>query len=43
MICHGAPEEIRYRQKPHVGTDLLRGVVKSIREEIIRLGGPGVV
>lgn len=39
MIRHGAPEEIRYRQKPHVGTDLLRGVVKSIREEIIRLGG----
>lgn len=39
MIHHGAPEEIRYRQKPHVGTDLLRGVVKSIREEIIRLGG----
>ena len=38
-IRHGAPEEIRYRQKPHVGTDLLRGVVKSIREEIIRLGG----
>ena len=25
MIRHGAPEEIRYRQKPHVGTDLLRG------------------
>ena len=39
MIRHGAPEEIRHRQKPHVGTDLLRGVVKSIREEIIRLGG----
>ena len=38
MICHGAPQEIRYRQKPHVGTDLLRGVVKNIREEIIRLG-----
>lgn len=39
MIRHGAPQEIRYRQKPHVGTDLLRGVVKNIREEIIRLGG----
>ena len=25
--------------KPHVGTDKLKGVVKSIREEIIRLGG----
>ena len=39
MIRHGAPEEIRYRQKPHVGTDLLRNVVKNIRQEIISLGG----
>ena len=39
FVENGAPEEIRYRQKPHVGTDLLRGIVKSIREEIIRLGG----
>ena len=39
LIRHGAPEEIRYRQKPHVGTDHLRHVVKAIREEIIRLGG----
>lgn len=39
MIRHGAPQEIRYRQKPHVGTDLLRNVVKNIRGEIIRLGG----
>lgn len=35
----GAPEEIRYKNKPHVGTDILRTVVKNIREEIIRLGG----
>ncbi len=39
MVRHGAPEEIQHRQKPHVGTDLLRNVVKNIREEIIRLGG----
>ncbi len=39
MIRHGAPQEIRYQQKPHVGTDLLRDVVKNIRNEIIRLGG----
>lgn len=39
LIRHGAPEEIRYRQKPHIGTDLLRHVVKNIRQEIIRLGG----
>lgn len=28
-----------YKQKPHVGTDILREAVKNIREEIIRLGG----
>lgn len=39
MIRHGAPQEIRYQQKPHVGTDLLRDVVKNIRNEIIQLGG----
>lgn len=39
LVRFGAPEEILYRQKPHVGTDLLRGTVKNIREEIIRLGG----
>lgn len=36
---HGAPEEILYEAKPHIGTDNLRGVVKSMREEIISLGG----
>lgn len=39
LIRHGAPEEIRYKQKPHVGTDHLRHVVKAIRQEIIQLGG----
>lgn len=36
---HGAPEEILIKAKPHIGTDRLRAVVKSIREEIIALGG----
>jgi len=36
---HGAPKEITYISKPHVGTDLLRGIVKSMREEIVSLGG----
>lgn len=36
---HGAPKDILYKAKPHIGTDKLRGVVKSMREEIIRLGG----
>ena len=35
----GAPEEILYEAKPHIGTDRLRAVVKNLREEIRRLGG----
>ncbi len=35
----GAPEEILYKAKPHIGTDLLTEVIKNIREEIIRYGG----
>ncbi len=38
LLQHGAPAEIAVRQKPHIGTDLLRGVITSIREEMIRLG-----
>ena len=33
------PADIAWRQKPHVGTDLLRGVITSIRTEIENLGG----
>lgn len=39
LLAHGAPAEIAWRQKPHVGTDLLRGVIRSIRKEIQSLGG----
>jgi uncharacterized FAD-dependent dehydrogenase len=39
LVKAGAPEEIIYSGKPHVGTDILKGVVKNIREEIISLGG----
>ncbi len=35
----GAPEEILWEARPHVGTDRLPAVVRAIREEIIRLGG----
>lgn len=35
----GADPEILYQSKPHIGTDVLSGIVKRIREEIIRLGG----
>ena len=39
FLDHGAPADIAWRQKPHVGTDLLRGVIRSIRGEIEALGG----
>lgn len=39
LAAAGGGEELLYRQKPHVGTDVLRDVVKNIRHEIIRLGG----
>ena len=39
LVAHGAPEEIEYLHKPHVGTDRLVEVVRSVRQEIIALGG----
>lgn len=35
----GAPAEILYLAKPHIGTDCLRIVVRNIRRKIISLGG----
>ncbi len=35
----GAPEEILYSAKPHIGTDRLAVVVKNIRKKIEGLGG----
>lgn len=35
----GAPEQILYINKPHIGTDNLINIIKNIREEIIKLGG----
>lgn len=39
LVNFGSPNEILYSYKPHVGTDILKEVVKNIRKEIIRLGG----
>ncbi|MBQ9325833.1 MAG: hypothetical protein IJ246_08685 [Clostridia bacterium] len=39
FVRFGAPEEILIDSKPHIGTDLLRGVIRSMRREIQRLGG----
>lgn len=35
----GADPEILYKQKPHVGTDVLRNVVKNLRQAILSYGG----
>lgn len=35
----GAPKEILYNSKPHIGSDKLKEVVKNMRNEIISLGG----
>ncbi len=35
----GAPEEILWQNKPHLGTDLLIGIVENIRRQIEALGG----
>ena len=39
LAANGAPEEILYDSKPHIGTDQLRQVVVSIRKAIENLGG----
>ncbi len=39
FVEFGAPEEITYLAKPHIGTDILKNVVKNIRNKIIALGG----
>ncbi len=38
LAAAGAPQDILYQQKPHIGTDLLRTVVKALRQELLSLG-----
>jgi uncharacterized protein len=38
MVAAGAPEEIMYKAKAHVGTDKLKLVVRNLRKKIISLG-----
>lgn len=35
----GAPKEILYFNKPHIGTDLLRTVIQNLRNKMIEMGG----
>lgn len=39
FVEHGAPKDILYLAKPHIGTDILKTVVKNLRQSIINLGG----
>ena len=39
FIENGAPEEIMYLNKPHIGTDILRKVIVNMRNKIISMGG----
>lgn len=39
FVDAGAPPEIMYLSKPHIGTDRLNEVVKGIRKKVISLGG----
>lgn len=39
FVRFGAPENIIYEQKPHIGTDILMNVVRNMRNEILEFGG----
>ncbi len=39
FVENGAPEEILYQSRPHIGTDILSDVVRRMREYIISCGG----
>lgn len=39
FVRHGAPEEILYHGKPHIGTDILRIVIQNMRRQIETWGG----
>ena len=38
LVAAGAPDDVKYSHKPHVGTDVLRRVVKNLRLELQKLG-----
>ena len=39
LVTCGAPEDILIAAKPHIGTDLLRGVLADMRRRLVALGG----
>ena len=38
LVEAGAPADVKYSHKPHIGTDVLREVVRTIRKELVSLG-----
>ena len=38
LVGAGAPADVKWSHKPHIGTDILRQVVKNIRQELVVLG-----
>ena len=38
LVKAGAPADVAYSHKPHIGTDILRQVVRALRQELIALG-----
>ena len=38
FVAFGAPEEILYDSKPHIGTDRLRPTIRNIRETLLSMG-----
>ena len=39
FVRHGMPEDVSLLAKPHVGTDILKNIVRSMREQIVAWGG----
>lgn len=39
LLDAGAPQEIAYKSKPHIGTDLLQGVIVRLRQKVLQDGG----
>lgn len=39
FVENGAPKDILYVNKPHIGTDILRTVIRNMREKILVWGG----
>ena len=38
LAAAGAPRDILWQHKPHIGTDVLRRVVRTLRDELLELG-----